>query len=44
MKLLFISANESRLIAPPFPLGLASVGAALGEGHDFRVRQVVRGQ
>ncbi len=37
MKILFISANESRLIAPPFPLGPAAVAAALGEGHDFRV-------
>ena len=37
MKILFISANESRLTAAPFPLGLASVAGALGENHDFRV-------
>ena len=37
MKILFISANESRLTAAPFPLGLASVAGALGDNHDFRV-------
>jgi radical SAM superfamily enzyme YgiQ (UPF0313 family) len=37
MKILCISANTSRLIVPPFPLGLASVVAALGRRHEVRV-------
>ncbi len=37
MKVLCISANDSRLIVPPFPLGLASVVAALGRHHEIRV-------
>ncbi len=37
MKVLCISANDSRLIVPPFPLGLASVVAVLGRQHQIRV-------
>ncbi len=37
MKVLCISANNSRLIVPTFPLGLASVVAALGRQHEIRV-------
>lgn len=37
MKILCISANTSRLTIPPFPLGLASVVAALGQRHEVRV-------
>lgn len=37
MKILCISTNSSRLIMPTFPLGLASVVAALGEHHEVRV-------
>ena len=37
MKVLCISANDSRLIVPTFPLGLASVVAALGRHHEIRV-------
>ena len=37
VRVLFISFNSSRLIVPPFPLGLASVVASLGPEHPFRV-------
>ncbi len=37
MRVLFISFNSSRLLMPPFPLGLASLVASLGPGHPFRV-------
>jgi radical SAM superfamily enzyme YgiQ (UPF0313 family) len=37
MRVLCISANNSRLVVPPFPLGLASVVAALGPDHELRV-------
>jgi radical SAM superfamily enzyme YgiQ (UPF0313 family) len=37
MKLLFLSANRLRLIAPPLPLGLASVVAAVQGDHEVRV-------
>ena len=37
MKILCISANNSRLVVPTFPLGLASVVAALGRHHEVRV-------
>ena len=37
MKILCISTNSSRLIVPTFPLGLASVVAALGPFHEVRV-------
>ncbi len=37
MKILCISTNSSRLIVPTFPLGLASVVAALGRHHEVRV-------
>jgi radical SAM superfamily enzyme YgiQ (UPF0313 family) len=37
VRVLAISFNSSRLIMPPFPLGLASLVAALGPEHPFRV-------
>ena len=37
MKILCVSTNNSRLIVPTFPLGLASVVAALGRHHEVRV-------
>jgi radical SAM superfamily enzyme YgiQ (UPF0313 family) len=37
MKILCISTNDSRLIVPTFPLGLASVVASLGKSHEVRV-------
>lgn len=37
MRVLVISLNSSRLITPPFPLGPASLVAALGPEHPFRV-------
>jgi radical SAM superfamily enzyme YgiQ (UPF0313 family) len=37
MRILCISANNSRLIVLPFPLGLASVVATLGRRHEVRV-------
>ena len=37
MRVLAISFNRSRLIVPPFPLGLASVVASLGPEHPCRV-------
>jgi radical SAM superfamily enzyme YgiQ (UPF0313 family) len=37
MKILCVSTNNSRLIVPTFPLGLASVVASLGRHHEVRV-------
>ncbi len=37
MRVLAISFNSSRLLMPPFPLGLASLVAALGPAHPCRV-------
>jgi radical SAM superfamily enzyme YgiQ (UPF0313 family) len=37
VRVLAISFNSSRLIVPPFPLGLASVVASLGPEHPCRV-------
>jgi radical SAM superfamily enzyme YgiQ (UPF0313 family) len=37
VRVLAISFNSSRIIMPPFPLGLASLVAALGPEHPFRV-------
>lgn len=37
MRIFFISPNRLRLIAPPLPLGLASVVAAVEEGHEVQV-------
>jgi len=37
LRVLFISPNRLRLIVPPLPLGLASVIAAVGADHAFRV-------
>ena len=37
MRILFISPNRLRLIAPPLPLGLASLVAAVGKEHEVWV-------
>jgi radical SAM superfamily enzyme YgiQ (UPF0313 family) len=37
MRLLFLSPNRLKLIMAPLPVGLASVVAALGPEHSFRV-------
>lgn len=37
MRLLFISPNRLRLIAPPLPLGLASLVASVAQEHEVRV-------